>query len=554
MPRKAHHITLPTGMNGFLVPREQFLYSPLGQATFLGKNTSYNASNGAPPLVGSTEQGYLTGFHGSNLMVDLGAYWQNRSIGPGHGNISSYETGVPAGNSLEVQMMAASSTTGANTGGLPSDPAPYSTVGDPSALQSILTMNVSSTNSTMLDLLLSAMLDNTTGGSNAVNGTLESVTYQVGFLGLNGAVVNAISNATEPNDGLYGAPASHFPPPPPPSGWGAFWNAVTSFVTNPLGTVLSLVDIAWTAATAAFTYLNHLAHEAAAVGAEVVARTAAAIVHVGQLIANALKELLSYLYTLVTDALAAVVDPIKEAASGYVSSLGTTFNATVQDVVNGGKDNGAVSESDTAHFFSALSGEVMLLALAVGVATTIIFTLLTEFDLGASFVIGIFMTILTVGSLFAFAGLVAAAALTAAAAWEIDNFVNRTISANEQTLSQVNWKAFAESLGFAGSITDTPLAIYLGVQEAEADNPLLLPGLAMTFDMVAIVILGIAWVHSTGATVIVATIVSAVGLLLSILAANQARVEGGLGMLSYVDLGLGLTGLGASLYDLGVTY
>ena len=98
-------------MNDFLVPREQFLYSPLGQAIFLGKNTSYNASNGAPPLVGSAEQGYLTGFHGTNLMVDLGAYWQNRSIGPGHGNISSYETGVPAGNSLEVQVMAASSAT-----------------------------------------------------------------------------------------------------------------------------------------------------------------------------------------------------------------------------------------------------------------------------------------------------------------------------------------------------------------------------------------------------------------------------------------------------------
>jgi hypothetical protein len=40
------------------------------------------------------------------------------------------------------------------------------------------------------------------------------VTYQIGFLGLDAAVVNAISNATEPIDGLYGAPASHFPPPP----------------------------------------------------------------------------------------------------------------------------------------------------------------------------------------------------------------------------------------------------------------------------------------------------------------------------------------------------
>jgi len=66
--------------------------------------------------------------------------------------------------------------------------------------------------------------------------------------------------------------------------------------------------------------------------------------------------------------------------------------------------------------------------------------------------------------------------------------------------------------------------------------------------------LGIIWVHSTGTTVIIATIVSAVELLLSVLAANQARVEGGLVLLSFVDLGLGATGFGASLYDLEATY
>ncbi|MGB6442415.1 MAG: hypothetical protein WBF81_03870, partial [Thermoplasmata archaeon] len=253
----ASGMTLSAGMNDILVPREQFLYSPLGQAIFLGKSTRYNASNGAPPLVGSSEQGYLTGFDGANLMVDLGAYWQNRAIDTNDGTITpSTESGTPSGNPLEVQVMAATSATDANTGGLPSDPALYSTVGDPSALQSIVTLNVTST--ATLDLLLAGLFDNTTGGPNAVNGTFESMTYQVGFLGLNPTVVNAIPNATEPSDGLYGAPASHFPPPPPPSGWGAFWNAVTSFVTNPLGTVLSLVDTVWNAATAAFTYLNHL--------------------------------------------------------------------------------------------------------------------------------------------------------------------------------------------------------------------------------------------------------------------------------------------------------
>ncbi len=65
-------ITLAPGLNDFLIPREQFLDSPLGQAIFLGRNTSYNASAGAPALIGSAEEGYLTGVDGANLMVDLG--------------------------------------------------------------------------------------------------------------------------------------------------------------------------------------------------------------------------------------------------------------------------------------------------------------------------------------------------------------------------------------------------------------------------------------------------------------------------------------------------
>jgi hypothetical protein len=376
-------------MNDFLVPREQFLYSPLGQAIFLGKNTSYNASAGAPPLVGSTEQGYLTGFDGSNLMVDLGAYWQNRAITSGPGNITgSTETGTPAGNPLEVQVMAASSATSDNTGGLPSNPALYSTVGDPSALQSIITLNITSTPT--LDLLLAALIDNTTGGAYAVNGTLESVTYQVGFLGLNAAVVNAISNATEPNDGLYGAPASHFPPPPPPSGWGAFWNAVTSFVTNPLGTVLSLVSVVWNAAVAAFTYLNHLAHEAAAIGAEVVARTAAAIVHVGQLIANALEQFLRYLLQLVTDLLKPITQPISSAITSYSRAVESAVGQAHNDTMA----NGTLAPGDAQGVWNSLSGPVFLLSLGIAAVAVAALTVLSSVDIGPSFLVDVLVGLL----------------------------------------------------------------------------------------------------------------------------------------------------------------
>ena len=73
-------VTLSPGLNALLIPREQFLDSPFGEAIFLGRNMSYNTSSGAPPLVGSSEAHYLVPFGGANLMVDLGAHWQNRAI------------------------------------------------------------------------------------------------------------------------------------------------------------------------------------------------------------------------------------------------------------------------------------------------------------------------------------------------------------------------------------------------------------------------------------------------------------------------------------------
>ncbi len=383
-------ITLSPGLNAFLIPRQQFLDSPFGQAILLGKSTSYNASNGAPPLIGSSEQGDLTSFGGSNLMVDLGAYWQNRAIADNSGTlVLSSETGTPAGNSLEVQVMAATSASGSNTGGLASTPALYSSSNPaPPALQSIVTLNVSSTDT--LDLLLAALIDNTTGGPNAVNGTFQSVTYQLGFLGLDGPVINAIPNATEPGDGLYGPPASHFPPPPQPSGWGAFWNAVTSFVTNPLGTVLSLVSTVWNAATAAFTYLNHLAHEAVAIGAQIAQRAAGALVSIGKIIVSALNALLDYIISLVKATLAPVIDPIVNAAQAYISSVEQAGGTAVADY----SQHGAVSARNATAFWNALGGTVFLLALGVSIAVSVALTLLTAVTLGGSFLLGILIALI----------------------------------------------------------------------------------------------------------------------------------------------------------------
>lgn len=540
-------ITLSAGMNDLLIPREQFLESAFGQAVLLGRNTSFNASQ-LLPLISSTERSYLTGFNGSNLMIDLGAYWQNRVIAAGPGNITgSTETGTPVGNSLELQVMAAPTATSANSGGLPSNQYLYSNVGNPSALQCIVTLNISSTDT--LDLLLAALLDNTTGGTNAVNGTFQSVTNQVGFLGLNPMLINAISNATEPSDGLYGPPASHFPPPPPPSGWAEFWNAVTSFVVNPIGTLLSLAHTFWNAATAAFTYFNHLAHEAAAVGAEVVARTAAAIDHIGQLILSALEQLLSWILTLVKDALSVVIEPINEAIRGYDSILSAAANSSVSEVASGH----SVSLSNGSAVAQALGGDVVDLSLAVGVALSVVFTILTPFDLGADFVLPIVLTLVTVGATLVISAPSGEAYLTSIGVWATDGFANLTVTANKGASPQVDWKALAESVAIAATTTDLPLSIWLGSVEASSDEAQLMwPTIALVFDMIA---LATVWMAAAGHALpvaVIATVAAFIALLTSLLARTQLEDES-LQPLILLDAGLGFVALGAALADLSLT-
>jgi len=234
---------------------------------------------------------------------------------------------------------------------------------------------------------------NTTGGSNAVNGTFLSVTHEVGFLGLNTAVVNAISNATQASDGLYGAPASHFPPPPPASGWGAFWNAVTSFVTNPIGTVLSLASTVWDATMAAYTYLDHLAHEAVALQAQIVARTATAIVHTGDLIDQALEQFLVFLKDAIIALFQPVVNPVEQELSTYASDVNSAVNLAWSEE----NSSGGVAPLAVDQFWNAMSGSVFDAALGIGVVIEIALVVVTPFDLGGSFVIPLLATLVSAG-------------------------------------------------------------------------------------------------------------------------------------------------------------
>jgi len=382
-------VSLSSGLNAFLIPREQFLASPFGQAILLGKNASYNASRGAPPLVNAPEQSYISGFGGANLMVDLGAYWQNRSIASASGGdlILSSETGTPLWvnnryNPLVVQPMVVNASTGSNTGGLFSDTYLYN-ASDPAppAVQSIITLNI--TSNATLNLLLAALIDNTSGGSSAVNGTFQSITYRVGFLGLNGAVVNAVPNVPQLGDGLYGPPSTPLPVQSS-NFWANFWNAVTSVITNPGGFILSLVSTVWNVANAAWTYATHVLKEAIAIGGQVLSRVAATLVSVGRAIVAVLEQMLNFIVMLIEEALSPVIQPVVNAMNQYTLHL----TSDIQQAYNDSSQDKPVAP-DAAHFWADVGAPLFIIVSAVAVVITAVITFIEGFSLGTAFLIPI---------------------------------------------------------------------------------------------------------------------------------------------------------------------
>ena len=348
----------------------------------------FNVSNDL--VLGTATGVHLSGSNafgtGAGLGSELGAYWQNRAILSGtKGNITlSTEAGTAAGNNLEVQVMNATYATAANTGGLFSNPALYNSSNPaPPAIQGIITLNITST--ATLDLLLAAFLDNTTAG---VNGTFQLVTNQVGFLGFCNSVVGAISNQTQVSDGLYGPPTVVVPQQS--SGfWGIFWNDVTSVFTNPAGTVLSLINTVWNFATAAFTYFNHLLHEASAIGGKILSRTAATLVSVGKVVLSALTSFFTWLWQQLTKFFDAVVAPVgaafKSAITAWTGHLYTAANDTL--AAYQGK-NTASNIAQAALNLNDFMAPLIIGATAIVIAVEVLLGLAAPFDVGAATLIG----------------------------------------------------------------------------------------------------------------------------------------------------------------------
>jgi len=394
----SYTVSLQPGINNLLFPREQFLHSSFAAGVLEGQEFPYPSGNPTPPILSEdpTAQGLLTQSFGdaSSPMTDLEAYWQNRSIASGPGNFSSLETGVSSTSSLQVRTLLVPSTPSNNTGSLPSHPSTYSAAGlsAPPALQAILTLNV--TSSATLDLLLAALLTNTSGG---VNGTFQGVTGDVASLGLPTPVLSALANAPFVSEGLYGPPP-YTSTPPSGGAWGALWNAAGAVTRTLAGAIVSVVGVVWSVEVAADNFLDRLPVEAAALAGEIVARTAAAIVRAGQAIANALKELLNWLNALVKDLLSPVFSPVVLAMDQYTLHLASDL----EQAYNDSNMNRSIAQ-DAARLWSDASEGVFLFVEGIVIAITVALTILQGFSLGAGFLLPIVTGLVMSGSMAALA-------------------------------------------------------------------------------------------------------------------------------------------------------
>jgi hypothetical protein len=382
------YIRLNPGLNNILIPREQFLESPFGAGLLTGIRLAYPSSNPAPVILGdsnssaATAESDISGFGGTQVN-ELEAYWQNRAISPtSHGgNFSSAETGTSNTSTSQIRVALVTAPPANNTGGLPSDPALLnsSNANAPTAaMQAVITLNI--TGVAPLDLLLSALITNTTDGS---NGTFQLATNQVPFLGFEKPIVATLANATLTTDGIYGAPAGTAPAPTNPSSpfLNQFTNAVIGVVTNPIGTLVSVVGIVYTYSFAAYSYFNHPWKIQALINANLEARLAGALIWAGNELAAGLAALLQWVWKEIGALFSSAFAPIQASVTGYAVTLNST--TTVAEADEQSSQTGhKVSESHIGDWASAASGSVFQGGFGLGTVLAVILTIAAPFSIG----------------------------------------------------------------------------------------------------------------------------------------------------------------------------
>lgn len=473
---------------------------------------------------------------------------------------------TPAGSSMVGLLSDNATAILNNSGGLPNDPALENATNAGGALQYIVTVN--STNFTWngqtsqvptLDLLLAALLDNTTGG---VNGTLVNITSTSYEIGLPAPVLSAIPNATQVYTGFFGPPTKPAVSPPSHSSCSS-WGCVTEwgldlvewtlkgeqyfFSLDWMGTLAHFFETLPSAVERFGLFLINCAGNPLDCAAQTLAEAAAAA-------AKLAAELAQWIATELTKFIDWLIQPPVNAVKHYFGSYDATMsfalNATIADVVDGGSYRGSVSELDAFRLLDSIGGSVMILSMILGAIATVACIVLSDVAIGPGLLFGILLTLFGIGAQAALPNLVGAAEFTNRLIWEMDNWTSNLTHTNTGQVPHADRTALAEGVGDGADFAQFPLDIYVGVKILS--NPgaaTVWPAVSLMFDLAGLAIDAEGWALHTLGLAIIGTAVSSLGLLVSLKPGVQ--LSGGLILLDRISGLLGVVSLGASVAGLG---
>jgi hypothetical protein len=326
-------------LTNFLIPRGQFLASPLGQMVLQNATAS-------SPNYGRTSVPVW-----NYSMRSLECYWAARAWTGGCGAVndgsllSVYSPESTTNGSTPLNCTQTPGNPNCAAGGVPSNPALETSCSGCAApaLQAVLTVNITSQQD--LDALVAGLLDNTTLG---VNGTFLSVTGELSTLGLNAAVMSALVNSVVNSTGVFGAPVSTAQPPSPPppscSGLWCVWNTVSGIVTSTVG---AIVGVVWDATVAASAFFDEVAQGLVAFAENPVGATVAALKAVGHALEAALQDMVTFVVFTVEELLRPVWRYVTSGATAYFAGIQSAYGNLNSAVAL------AISEQSSANIAAA---------------------------------------------------------------------------------------------------------------------------------------------------------------------------------------------------------
>jgi len=341
--------------------------------------------------------------------------------------------------------------------------------------------------------LLAGILDNSTGG---VNGTFLSLAApQLATSDLPNVVLDALANSSTSNTPIFGPPTSRQVVQHQNSCSGFLgcaaqaWNSLAGDVVSGFATIATL---AWSVTIAPVVYLaNMVAAGAKLLDEYVIQPTAFALSTVGKAIVNALNALLDYIIQSAEATLGRALAPLISEIDTFGLSIADSLAGAVSNVAAGK----AVTQADAAAFWDNLTGPLFLTGIALAVAAEIVIAVLTPFTFGATFLVGLIISLLLSAALQALdtksvahsSGPTGITAFNSAAIRSCEAVANSSNSPpREEANWTTNWNALVGTADRTTTLLGTQLGLGLPAAAYYGGNGLVLPAVSFGFGLVGI--------------------------------------------------------------------